>query len=100
MADFAAQLVVLGAGVEQQGTGGIGLGRQRQKIVLAQIGDEQPLARGQRRLEHRTDVAVRRHDPLDQRVLVAQERAGRLVVPERLARPHQPLVHQHRLDQR
>ena len=100
MTGLAAQLVVLGAGIEQQRTGGIGQWRQRQQVVLLEIGDEQPLARRQRRLEHRTDVAVRRHDPLDQLVRMAQERAGRLVVLERLARPHQPLVHQHRLDQR
>ena len=61
-------------------------GRDGQQIVGAQIGDEQALAGGQRLLELGHEVAVRRHDPLDQPVLVLEEAAGRLVVADRLLR--------------
>jgi hypothetical protein len=93
-------VVLRRARVEQQRAGLVRQRRQLEQLLGAKVGDEQTLAGRERRLERGDRIAIFGHDPLAQPVLVLEKLPGGLVLRERLARPHQPLVRQHRLHQR
>ena len=100
-AEVGAQVVVLGAAIENQGVLGLRQIGQRQEVLLLEVGDDQAVAGGELVLECRREVAVLGQGQLVESVGLAEEAAGRLVVLDRERGAGDALVGQlARLDQR